>query len=486
MYLSTVDDYVETTGDMAFLKEHWSGIRAAWRYGLSLVDSRTGLASVPAGTVGGNEQLLLHDDPHLSAEWIKAAGAFSRMSRMRDDAELAREGEQAAERARRSVTNNYWDESQGLWFGGHTISGKPVTDVNQDAVPILLEADWAQGKIDRALDRLASPEFQTDWGMRGMSVTNPGYEPNAYASGAVWGFFSTSAATIFWNEHRPFTAWNDWHGLVPWTLLDSPGHFHEVLAGDLFHPELESVPEQMFSSAGFLNAAVHGLLGLQVHGAGRTVLFAPHLPGNWDHVDIKGVRVGASRLDLHMTENEYAITLQVYNPGAPVNIEFDPQLPLGARLQSADIDDAPVKAAVTQSTQDQHARLVVHARTGVTRTTLHYADGVRIVPVEATPRTGDTSVNLKLVSADLSGGELRLKAYAADADHAGIDLMTPMKIVSADGADVSQIAKGQYRLTLHVPQQARADDSVYAPVEVRAKLESEPGIESDLAISVGP
>ena len=100
-YLSTLADYVETTGDTAFLKAHWPGIEAAWRYSRSLVDPKTGLPAIPAGKEGQNEQAVLRDDVHLSAAWIEAANAFARLAPTHGDARLAREGEQAAEAARR-------------------------------------------------------------------------------------------------------------------------------------------------------------------------------------------------------------------------------------------------------------------------------------------------------------------------------------------------------------------------------------------------
>ena len=55
-----------------------------------------------------------------------------------------------------------------------------------------------------------------------------------------------------------------WKSLLPWFRLGSLGHMHEVLAGNLFHPEVESVPEQTWSSAGFLHATVCGLFGLRL------------------------------------------------------------------------------------------------------------------------------------------------------------------------------------------------------------------------------
>ena len=94
------------------------------------------------------------------------------------------------------------------------------------------------------LDQLASYEFQADWGTRSKASSASTYEPNSYASGSVWALGTASTASAFWAEHRPATALPIWSGLVPWTSLDSLGHMPETLAGDYYHEELESVPEQ--------------------------------------------------------------------------------------------------------------------------------------------------------------------------------------------------------------------------------------------------
>lgn len=470
-YLSTLADYVEITGDTAFLKSHWRGIEAAWNYARSLVDPRTRLPSIPAGKEGQNEQAVLRDDVHLSSAWIEAAKGFAKLARAQGDARLAREAEEAIETGRQSVRSNYWDAANQFWFAGHTLSGEPIREQRPDAVDVLMQGAFTNAQANRALDQLATPEFQTDWGIRSLSANHPDYDPNAYSAGAVWGLGSSGVSTVFWAEHRPFTAWSIWHGLVAWESLDSPGHLHEVMAGDLFHPELESVPEQTWSSAGFLTAAVHGLLGLEIHAQTRTLTFTPHLPATWGELDIKRLRVGSSRLNLHLSEDDRAISLVVDNPGALTTIDFDPQIPLGAEFLGAEANGVPLTATVTRNPQDQHARVRVAAVTGMTRVVVHYSGGVRIAPIETAPLAGDRSVNVKLESASWSdAGTLTLKAYVQDSAHAAIDLLTPMKIRDVDGADVSQLGPERYRLSIHVPEQAKPGRASYVPVEVTAKL----------------
>ena len=66
--------------------------------------------------------------------------------------------------------------------------------------------------------------------------------------------------------------------VTQWNALDSPGHIHEVLAGNFYHEQTESVPEQTWSSAGLLDATARGLLGLEIDGIANRLRFAPHVP----------------------------------------------------------------------------------------------------------------------------------------------------------------------------------------------------------------
>ncbi|MEP6601380.1 MAG: hypothetical protein ABJB49_06160, partial [Nitrospirota bacterium] len=75
---------------------------------------------------------------------------------------------------------------------------------------------------------------------------------------------TANAVMAFHDAGRPAVATALWRDLVPWFGLDAPGHAHEVLRGDAFVPERESVPDQTWSSAAFLSSAVSGMLGLHL------------------------------------------------------------------------------------------------------------------------------------------------------------------------------------------------------------------------------
>lgn len=323
-YLSALAAYLKATGDTAFIRRNGHAIDLAWRYCLSTIDSSTGLPRIPAGKQGQDEQHPLRDDIRLSSAWVGAADAMVELAKATNHADLAKTAAADAAHARASIAGTDWDAQRSFWLEGHTLSGEPVQSRRSDAIHILDQNVFNTRQTETLLDALSSPAFISDWGLRSLDDTDPGYDPNAYSSGSVWALGTSSAAEVFWHHHRAATAWRLWHGLVQWNTLDSAGHIHEVLAGDIFHPEYESVPEQTWSSAGLLSAATHGLLGLEIDALRSEISFAPQLPEGWRHLQLRNVPVGPSRIAMALDYGATDITLTIDNPSAPVSIRFDP------------------------------------------------------------------------------------------------------------------------------------------------------------------
>lgn len=459
-FLNTVDEYFATTGDLEFLRSHWEALLGAYRYCRSLLDSADGLPRIPAGKQGLNEQDALSDELRLSASWVSASQAFADLATATGHAPLAGAAHLTSQQAGRAVTRRYWDEQHHFWISGYTRAGAPVTDHDTGPTPAMNEALFSSPQRDAVLDELASADFQADWGSRSKAASASSYDPNAYASGSVWGLGTAEVASAFFGAHRPASAVPIWNALVPWSSLDSLGHMHEVLAGDYYREELESVPEQSWSSAGFLTATVRGLLGLQVAAGARRVSFTPHLPPGWSAVALKHVHVGGAELGIEVLQSAGEVGLRLQNSGAPVDMMFDPQLPLGAKPVGAQFQGRPIAVGLEQNAQDTHARMQFRVPHGSASLTLTYQGGVAILPVLTEPAVGAPSEALKIVRTTLAGGELTIEFDRAGAAAATLELRTPWKIRSLQGATYEASAASVYRLSIAAPA-APAQAHVY-------------------------
>ena len=452
-FLNTVNSYLSTSGDVDFVNKNWDALQAAYRYCRSLLDPKDGLPRIPPDKEGSNEQDPLNDDLTLSASWVAAAEAFADLATATGHTAQAAAARRTSQQAREAVGHRYWDRRQNVWISAYSRSGAPLID--RDASPTAALRSFVFTPQQRAslLDQLASYEFQADWGTRSKASSASTYEPNSYASGSVWALGTASTASAFWAEHRPATALPIWSGLVPWTSLDSLGHMPETLAGDYYHEELESVPEQTWSSAALFTSTVTGLLGLRVDSRLQQVSFAPHLPPSWNEVTVRHLRVGGSEITLNMTQSAHEIRLQMQNAGAPVQMVFDPELPFGAALRGVQIGNRSITAKLEQNPQDTHAKVDFTLPAGSTLLTLGYTGGAAIVPASWRPMMGEPSGAIKITALSLSGRVLVIELDHPISVSSSFELRTPWVIKDIHGAALEPVAPSLYRVTLsaHTP-----------------------------------
>jgi hypothetical protein len=256
-----------------------------------------------------------------------------------------------------------------------------------------------------------------------------------------------------WSAHRPAIAFPIWNAVVPWTRLDSLGHIHEVAAGDFYHQEMESVPEQTWSSAGFITATASGLLGLHVDSISKELTFAPHMPPEWQSLSVNNVSVGNSTLGLDLTEKSQQVDLAVTNQGTPVKMTFDPEIALGAKVLSARCGDRPLKAVPEMHAEDEHARIEFTADSGSTRCSIAYQGGVTLVLPRTAPVIGEASHGIKITGVNLQDQVLAVEADVNSAGPQFMEVRTPWKALSAEGAKISPEGDGLYRVDFNATGQ---------------------------------
>ena len=375
-YLIAVEHYVAASGDTQFLQQHWPGIAAAYRYCASLLNPLDGLPRIPASKEGGDEQDKITDDLDLSVSWVAAASAFQQLAEMSSHTVLAEQAAHAAKQARASAATHYWDDHRHLWIDGYNEAGKPIFREGDNGMRLVTGGLLDAARSDAILDRLATADFQTDWGTRGVSAQSPQYDPSSYSKGSVSAAGSAGIAAAFWSQHRPLAGFSIWRGLLPWGTLDSMGHMHEVLAGDDYHQQSESVPEQTWSSAAFLSSTVQGLLGLTRQAEGSQLTFAPHMPAAWNVMSVENIKVAGGTVAVRLSRVAGGLDLTAVNSGNPVALRFSPEIPLGTRLLRATWNEQPIPVRVEPQSQDDHATINVLLPTGKSQGTIHFAGGV--------------------------------------------------------------------------------------------------------------
>jgi glycogen debranching enzyme len=447
-FLSAVEQYFSANGDRDFLAAHWPAIQSAYNYCRSLVDPNDGLPQIPPDKEGSREQEALSEELALSADWVSASQAFANLANATGHTAEAAEASAASRKAREFIPRRYWDDKQNFWITGYTRSGTPLLDRQIEPVHLLAQGIFSDAQRDSVLRQLATSDFQSDWGTRGRASTSSTYDPNSYANGSVWAVSTSAVAAAFWSAHRPSIAFPIWSALVPWSSLDSLGHMHETLAGDYYHEEFESVPEQTWSSATFFSAAVNGLLGLRLDTASNHAVFAPHLPPSWHEISLRHVRIGSSDLQFALSTSLNEIKLKIQNSAAPLKLTFDPKIPLGAQLGKARFEGRSIPAVLEPHPQDTHAKVDVELPHGDSLLTVAYSGGVEIEPPAQPVAVGEASLGIKVTDVNL-----QRHTYTIDYDYlpaAGsmFQLYTPWTIEHAQGARFEKSSPGRYKVVI--------------------------------------
>lgn len=463
-FLSTMARYYDATGDLDFLNSHWPAIHSAFGFCESMVAAQTGLPQIPAGKTGANEQDRMLEDAGLSASWVSAAQSYARLARAAGHAQEAETAEAMSRRARSAYAARYWNTEQHSWISGYSVTGKAMMARRSGPAAALSEHLLLPDQEKEMLDALTGAAFQTDWGTRSLAADSPEYDPDSYSKGSVSALHTAEIANAFWAAHRPLAGWQIWSGLVPWAAMSSPGYMEEVLSGEVFQPQVESVPQQTWSSAGFLGAAIHGLLGIAVDAPRNHLTLAPHRLPSGGPVKIAHLHAAGALISASFEWHDQSIDAMLTNDGQPVHLELAPEIPLGASQVSVDVNGMRTAAAIGSWDEEEQAAIELALPHGVTQFRFKYSGGVWIEAPRAQPLAGAAGRELRIRDVALRGTELAIKADIRGDASLILDSAWPIAAVE----DGSSVRLSPARTEIHfVPPAAGAQRYVTATLRIR-------------------
>ena len=234
---------------------------------------------------------------------VRAKRQLARLFELDGDAaraeRLCAESAAAAEALER-----FWNPGAGgyaVGLDGHKRQGSPLTS-NQGH---LLWADAIGEERARAVrDLLMSDQMFSGWGIRTLAETHPAYNPVGYHTGSVW---PHDSAMIAFGLRR--YGFDEDFTLVFEGLLEAASRFDDYRLPELFagFPRSEfdtPVPypvacQPQAWAAGSIPYLLKWGLGLSPDGLeGKLRIVRPSLPRWLGRVEVEGLRVGSSRIDL--------------------------------------------------------------------------------------------------------------------------------------------------------------------------------------------
>lgn len=312
LFVMAMEDYVNASGDVAFLRTHWEAVKHTYAFTRAHDSDGDGIYENTEGTgwveswPGG----MPHQELYLAALDQQSAGAMSRLAALMGDSALAADAHKKAEEIRAKLDPEYYDAAGQFYAFSRNADGS--LDRTATIYPAVA---WWTGRLalpraDAMLARWASPEFSADWGTRDISERTPFYDPISYHQGSIWPLFTGWVSLAEYRAGRALSGYAHLMQNAGLTWAQDLGSVTELLSGALYQPLGRSSSHQVWSSAMVLTPALRGLFGLDFDALHHTLRLAPNLPAQWDGAQLHNVPLGNARLEIEFTRRKDGLAVR--------------------------------------------------------------------------------------------------------------------------------------------------------------------------------
>jgi hypothetical protein len=150
-------------------------------------------------------------------------------------------------------------------------------------------------------------------------------------------------------------------------------------------------------------------------------------------------------LSLHRTSD--AISLDIENSGAPFQLDFQPDLPLGAIYDRSSLNDRTVPGKLEAFPEQTSANLVMTVPHGNSNARVLFHGGISLIQAAPSTRLGDPDTEPHIVAVHLDHYTLSLDVDVPAQRFSHLALQSAWKIEKADGVNASRSTASQMDLT---------------------------------------
>jgi amylo-alpha-1,6-glucosidase len=226
---------------------------------------------------------------------IEALRALAELERRVGESEAASAAGANARRLEVELPRAYdWPEER--YLADSLRGGERVRSLRPNALRAVAAGFLSIPHGRAVVRRAAEEDLSTPWGLRTLSSRDARYDPLAYHDGQVW-----PVATA-WAAEAALAVGERELGLryleqIARTLVAERGYANECYRGDA--PEARNSCFLLgLSFAPFLSILFERLWGIDPELAEGRIHLHPELPPGWERASLRGVRLGAGRLDL--------------------------------------------------------------------------------------------------------------------------------------------------------------------------------------------
>jgi len=470
-YIVSLHDYLNWSGDRKFIEESWLSLKKAYQYVLSadtdgdglMENTVAGLAALELGAFLKNTKT----DIYLAALSVEAHRVFSEFAGLMGEKEVSRKANKAYEKALETLRKKFWMEGEKKYAHALTVKDKQLAETTVWPSMPLFFKQLPPLSAEHILDRFASSEMSTDWGVRSLSPKSSHYDPLNYNYGTVWPFLTGYVCLSEYNYGRSFAGFSHLMSLAYNTFIDALASCPELLSGEFFSPVEESVPHQIFSSSPVITGLVRGLLGLSGNALRREIEFRPSLPGAWSKVKVRNFRVGKDIFHFNVQRDEDKLIFQIEPKAhAPYLLHFSPSLGYGTQVRSVKVNGEDMDFRIETNKGEVRCLFNLEIK-DKTIVEIMIEKSILLYLPPYFPQIGDRSVGLKIIRARYRDNQLSILVEGFRGKEYNLILITPRSLISVVEAEAEEGEKVEKKIKIYF----RKEEEGYSRKEVKILFE---------------
>jgi glycogen debranching enzyme len=408
LMLTAMLDYVRSSGDLEFLRDHREAVLKAWNFetthdsdGDGIYDNAQGTGWVESWSSGIPKQEI-----YLALLDEQASAAMAQLETLLEDKVTASAATERATKLHTTIEREYYRSDK------YAFSRNPDGSLDTTATLFPAIAWWNNDAgLDHAQASLrswASHDFATDWGTRDVAESTAIYDPISYHQGSVWPLFTGWAALAEYRGGHPLAGYQATMANSDLTRAQDPGAVTELISGAFFEPFGRSTSHQLWSSAMVATPLLRGMFGIEVDAFHHTIGTTPHLPATWPSAEVNRLHVGDSVLNLRYKREGTAMLVSV-------DVVSGPPVHLDGGVDSKRIALPPVEVSIAHGLPLRGARTsqvkVIEEIAGTNSLRLEL-EGIGGSESTLTLVRNDSAVRPRVAGAEIVGDQLRVHFLA--------------------------------------------------------------------------
>jgi glycogen debranching enzyme len=316
LFLTTLLDYVKSSGDVAYLKANREAVMKAWQFetthdadGDGIYDNTQGTGWVESWPGGMPKQ-----EVYLALLDQQASLAMAQLSTLLGEAATAGKATVRAEAVGKTIESEYFREDRYAfsWDNGKA-------DMTATVFPAVAwwNSDAGLEHPKASLRAWASHRIDTDWGTRDVDETASVYDATSYHQGSVWPLFTGWASLAEYRGGQPLAGYEMLMQNAKLTRAQDLGAVTELLSGAFYEPFGRSTSHQLWSSAMVITPVMRGMFGIGVDALNHTVKVEPRLPADWNEAAVRRLRVGDAVVDVSYKREPRAMVVSLTQIAGP-------------------------------------------------------------------------------------------------------------------------------------------------------------------------